>query len=172
MNVIECREKYSDNLRKVTLVFLLKDDKILLAMKKRGFGVGKWNGVGGKTNPGETIEEAARREANEEIGVNLGTIEKTAVLDFFFPSAPVDQNWNQQVHVYFCREWKGEISESEEMKPHWYKIDEIPYKEMWSDDELWLPKVIEGNKVYGRFVFGDGNTVQDSKVSVVEQFNI
>lgn len=34
---------------------------VLLGMKKRGFGAGKWNGFGGKVQPGETIEEAARQ---------------------------------------------------------------------------------------------------------------
>ncbi len=44
-----------------TLVFLVDDDRVLLGMKKRGFGAGKWNGFGGKVEPGETIEEAAIR---------------------------------------------------------------------------------------------------------------
>ena len=45
-----------------TLCFLVKDNQILLAMKKRGFGEGKWNGVGGKVNPGETIERNNQRQ--------------------------------------------------------------------------------------------------------------
>jgi 8-oxo-dGTP pyrophosphatase MutT (NUDIX family) len=47
-------------MRDKTLLFLHKPDeqKILLAMKKRGFGEGKWNGVGGKREPGESIEGA------------------------------------------------------------------------------------------------------------------
>ena len=36
-------------------------NQILLGMKKRGFGSGKWNGFGGKVEPNETIEEAAKR---------------------------------------------------------------------------------------------------------------
>ena len=35
-------------MKQATLCLLVKDNEILLAMKKRGFGVGKWNGVGGK----------------------------------------------------------------------------------------------------------------------------
>ena len=52
-----------------TLCFLLRDGQILLAMKKRGFGEGKWNGAGGKVNAGETVEHAAVRELREEVGV-------------------------------------------------------------------------------------------------------
>ncbi len=56
-------------MKHTTLLFLLKDNHILLAMKKRGFGAGRWNGVGGKIEAGETIVQAAVRECFEEIGV-------------------------------------------------------------------------------------------------------
>ena len=52
-----------------TLCLLRKENKILLAMKKRGFGTGKYNGVGGKIENGETLNEAMIRETKEEIGV-------------------------------------------------------------------------------------------------------
>lgn len=45
----------------LTLVLVVQPGKVLLGMKKRGFGAGKWNGFGGKVQPGETIEDAARR---------------------------------------------------------------------------------------------------------------
>jgi len=45
----------------LTLVFIIEPDRILLGMKKRGFGAGWWNGFGGKVQPDETIEEAAKR---------------------------------------------------------------------------------------------------------------
>lgn len=44
-----------------TLAFIRNNDNILLGMKKRGFGVGRWNGFGGKVNSDETILEAAKR---------------------------------------------------------------------------------------------------------------
>lgn len=59
--------------KRLTLVLLRATidakDQILLGMKKRGFGMGKWNGFGGKVEPGETIEEGALREMAEESGV-------------------------------------------------------------------------------------------------------
>jgi 8-oxo-dGTP pyrophosphatase MutT (NUDIX family) len=55
-----------------TLIFLFDSkDNILLSMKKRGFWVGKRNGAGGKLHPGETILQAALRELEEEVGVQL-----------------------------------------------------------------------------------------------------
>jgi 8-oxo-dGTP diphosphatase/2-hydroxy-dATP diphosphatase len=122
-----------------TLVFLHKPDskEILLAMKKRGFGKGKWNGVGGKFEEGESIEEAAIREALEEIGVKINTahLDKRAEIDFIFKDK---SDLDQYVHVFFVEKWEGEPTESEEMKPEWFHHDLIPYKEMWIDDEHWI----------------------------------
>jgi hypothetical protein len=45
----------------LTLVLVTRPNQVLLGMKKRGFGQGKWNGFGGKVEKGETILEAAQR---------------------------------------------------------------------------------------------------------------
>ena len=47
------------NMRNATLMLIVDENKILLGMKKRGFGEGKWNGFGGKVNEGETIEDVS-----------------------------------------------------------------------------------------------------------------
>ena len=52
----------------LTLVFVLKPGHVLLGMKKRGFGVGKWNGFGGKMHADESMVECAARELHEESG--------------------------------------------------------------------------------------------------------
>ena len=57
--------------RILTLCIIYQDRKILLGMKKRGFGVGKWNGFGGHVEEAESIEEAAKREVFEEAGLKV-----------------------------------------------------------------------------------------------------
>ncbi|TSC68139.1 MAG: 7,8-dihydro-8-oxoguanine triphosphatase [Parcubacteria group bacterium Gr01-1014_72] len=52
-----------------TLVIVHTHPKVLLGYKKRGFGMGRWNGFGGKARAGEIIEDAARRELKEEAGI-------------------------------------------------------------------------------------------------------
>jgi len=125
-------------------------------MKKRGFGINKWNGFGGKINEGESVEEAACRELFEEAGVIVSKEElaKMGEIYFYFPH---EEKWDQVVHVYFIRKWNGQPRESEEMKPQWYDVGSIPYDNMWVDDEYWLPKVLEGKRVKGKFVFGEDN---------------
>ena len=71
-------------MRQATLCLLIKDKQILLAMKKRGFGVGRWNGVGGKLKMEKKLLDAAIREAKEEIGVEIKNLEKYGLFHFKF----------------------------------------------------------------------------------------
>ncbi len=144
-----------------TLCFLLKDDQVLLAMKKRGFGEGKWNGVGGKVKEEESIEEATVREAEEEIGVKIRPEHLDKVAEIFFKFKE-KSDWDLICHVYFTREWQGEPVESEEMAPQWYKQDQLPFESMWVDDPHWLPLVLSGKKLNCEFCFGAGGDIIES----------
>ncbi len=75
-----------------TLLFLIKREngdisQICLAMKKRGFGVGKYNGVGGKFDSelDSNILDTVKREAKEEIGIDMDKSWQVADMDFYFP---------------------------------------------------------------------------------------
>ena len=123
-------------------------------MKKRGFGSGKWNGFGGKVKEGEDVEQAALRELFEEAGVKAINPKKVAELTFLFPYA---KDWDQIVHVFLAKEWKGVPKETEEMLPRWFKFNEIPFEKMWADDKHWLPLILDGKKVNAVFTFNKDN---------------
>ncbi len=144
-------------MRLVTLCFLLQKDRILLGMKKRGFGAGKWNGIGGGVQValGETIEDAARREVTEEIGVTVRDLDRVALLHFESKGRP-EEVWEFECHVFLAREWDGEPVESEEMRPQWFTVDAIPFNEMWPDDRFWLPRVLRGERLEATFIYKDG----------------
>lgn len=161
-----------EKLRDATLLFLVKKTQgeitdICLAKKRRGFGVDRWNGAGGKIEKHDkTIEDGAKREAKEEIGVVIIEMKKIAELEFYFPGNP---NWDQKVHAYFCERWEGAPTESEEMKPMWYSVSEIPYNKMWPDDKFWLPKVLKGDRIKGSFKFGENDVILEKEVNVVDR---
>jgi mutator protein MutT len=149
-----------------SLVFLLRNDEILLAMKKRGFGEGYYNGLGGKVEPGETMEQALVRETQEEIGVTPLSWDKVAVHDFIM-DADGEEPWHMHVHAFVCREWEGEPVETEEMAPQWFKVSEIPYDKMWDDDIVWLPQVLRGHKVRTTFHFNLDNTMKSAELTII-----
>lgn len=162
----EVKGKYSNEpLRQATLVFLVKDGSILLAMKKRGFAAGKWNGSGGKPKEGDkNIEGTAKREMLEETTVTPKKLKKVAVLNFYFEEKA---DWNQQVVVFITKEWNGTPTETEEMAPKWFNLNEIPYESMWEDDRLWLPKVLDGKIVEGDFLFDENQKMLEHEVKEV-----
>ncbi len=142
----------------LTLCMIHKDSKILLAMKKRGFGAGRWNGYGGKLAEGETLEQAALREIQEESGITSAELEKKGIITFEFENDPV----SLEVHIFDVTSYEGEPVETEEMKPQWFDIDKIPYEQMWSDDPHWLPLLLEGKKFRGKFLFDRPSTAEYS----------
>jgi 8-oxo-dGTP pyrophosphatase MutT (NUDIX family) len=148
---------FVNGMRQATLCLVIGKGRILLGMKKKGFGKGKYNGFGGKPKEGESLEQAAARELEEEAGLRAGKIRKVAELTFLFPHVPAGKKWDQLVHVFLVDEWDGEPKESREMRPEWFSFAEIPYGRMWQDDKEWLPLVLKGEKLRARFAFAEDN---------------
>lgn len=140
--------------KKVTLCFLLRGNEVLLGLKKIGFGKGKWNGIGGKVEEGETLLSGAVREIAEEIHVAVKEecLEKRAELLFSYVGEDGVIS-EMEGHVYVIHEWEGDSAESDEIMPQWYKQEEIPFNAMWEDDIHWLPRVLSGEHVKGVFYF-------------------
>jgi 8-oxo-dGTP diphosphatase/2-hydroxy-dATP diphosphatase len=135
--------------KQLTLCIVTKDNKVLLGMKKRGFGAGHWNGFGGKLMDEESIIDAAMREIKEESGIVPTEINKVGILDFEFENDPKIL----EVHIFLATKFDGEPVETEEMRPKWFEKTQIPYDQMWSDDILWLPLLLAGKKFMGKFLF-------------------
>ncbi|XP_071796795.1 oxidized purine nucleoside triphosphate hydrolase-like [Asterias amurensis] len=148
----------------LTLVMIREDARILLGMKKRGFGVNRWNGFGGKVEHGESIAEGAKREVEEECGLILTEFEEVGRLDFEFVGEPQIL----EVHVFRGDKYEGEPRETEEMRPQWFPHDGIPYKDMWPDDKLWIPWLLKGKKFKGYFKFEGHDNILDLQLDKVE----
>ena len=155
-------------MKETTLLFLRRRDEILLAMKKRGFGEGRWNGVGGKIEQGESLADALLREAKEEIDTTPTQYEQVAIIKF-------DQYFKGThalmiVNVFVATKWQGEPTESEEMKPQWFSINSLPYEAMWQDDPYWLPLVLEGKKIRASFVMDKEDAIVEHTIEEVAGF--
>ena len=150
--------------RILTLVFLVREDEILLGYKKRGFGVGLWNGFGGKVHDGEDIEEAALRELEEETTLVATDLTKHGIINFYFENDPEVL----EVHVFSAMQFVGEPQETEEMRPQWFDIGEIPYREMWPDDKFFLPLLLEGKRFGGDCHYKDKKTLLRSEIKEID----
>ncbi|CAB3978054.1 7,8-dihydro-8-oxoguanine triphosphatase [Paramuricea clavata] len=140
-----------------TLAFVLDAGRILLGMKKRGFGAGRWNGFGGKVDPGESIEAAAKRELFEECNLTAKNLGHVGILKFEFVGEPRIM----EVHVFKTSSYEGSVQESEEMRPQWFQTDQIPFPDMWPDDDLWFPMLLNNEKFEGYFKFEGHDKILD-----------
>lgn len=143
----------------LTLCIPVHNGRVLLGMKKRGFGMGRWNGFGGKVEPGETIEEAARRETFEEARIVIETMEKVGIHEFESEKRPDEI---LEVYVFRVDRFDGEPEETEEMRPQWFLFPDIPFDAMWPDDRYWFPLFLVGKHIRTKFLF-------DSKDQILEK---
>jgi 8-oxo-dGTP diphosphatase len=131
-----------------TLMFIVKDGQILLIEKKRGHGEGKVNGPGGKMDPGESPLECAIRETQEELCISVKEAHKVAELWFEMSDYP-----NLLCHVFLANDFEGQPTETDEAVPLWASVNSIPYERMWADDRHWLPLILGGKTLLGKFTF-------------------
>ncbi len=132
------------------LLFVIREGRILLIRKKRGLGAGNINGPGGKLDEGETAQEAALREVEEEVGIQVLDPEEMGTLCFQF----ID-GLRMHCTVFRAGDYQGVPVETDEAIPLWFPVDAIPFDEMWEDDRHWLPQMIEGKRFEGYFIFRD-----------------
>jgi 8-oxo-dGTP diphosphatase len=136
---------------RATLVFVFRGDALLLIRKLRGLGAGKINGPGGRIEPGEATTDCARREVEEELRVTPLELQQRGELRFQF----VD-GYSIHAFVFVANGCSGEPEATDEAIPMWIQRSAIPYDQMWADDRLWLPLLLDGKSFRGRFVF-DGD---------------
>ena len=148
-------------MRDTSLVFVVNDcGEILLGRKRRGMGYGKWNGFGGKIEPGETMRECAVRELHEECGLTGKPEDLILAADLYFVQEEHPE-WNHGGSIYFLKKWEGTPAGSDEMNPpQWFAPENFPYDEMWKADCLWIPMILKGKTLRGTIVFKpDGDTI-------------
>lgn len=153
----------------LTLALPITSNQVLLGLKKKGLGAGKWNGFGGKVEIGESIEQAARRELEEEVGILATAVDLSGIVHITYQDtaelaaglslAHKKLSSAVEMHVFRVIAWENSPTETVEMAPRWFSASEIPYNEMWLDDRYWLPLVLEGKHFEMHCVFRDKNTL-------------
>ncbi len=145
--------------RFATLIYLIRDDEVLLIEKLRGHGAGKVNAPGGHIEVGETPEECAIREAFEEVGIAVLNADLCATLKFH----DTENGFNMLGYALTSTTFTGQPKSTPEAIPFWSKIGEIPFDRMWEDDRHWVPRILGGERLDCEFVFAN---------DVLQTFNI
>lgn len=141
-----------------TLCYLRREGKTLMVhriKKENDMHQGKWNGLGGKFEPGETPEECARREIYEESGL----IARNLLLKGFitFPGFANEEDW--YAFVFVVRDFEGEIRESPEGVLAWVDDSDLLQLSLWEGDRIFIPWLDQPGFFSAKFVYRDNRLI-------------
>jgi 8-oxo-dGTP diphosphatase len=147
-----------------TLCYIRHHGKTLMVhriKKENDIHMGKWNGLGGKLEPGETPEECAVREVFEESGLVVRQLCLKGLLTF--PGFSNDEDW--YAFVFVINEFEGQLVESPEGVLHWVDDEEILNLNLWEGDRFFLPWLDKPGFFSGKFTYLDNRLASHHIVS-------
>jgi 8-oxo-dGTP diphosphatase len=119
--------------------------------KENDFHEGKWNGLGGKFEPGETPEECVIREVKEESGLNIRNPNLSGIITF--PLFDGENDW--YVFVFTADEFEGEICDSDEGRLEWIEKDKLFELNLWEGDRIFMEWIFEERFFSAMFNYSD-----------------
>ena len=126
---------------KTTLAYIEQGDSYLLlhrVKKKNDLNEGKWIGVGGKIEEGESIVHAFKREIKEETGLDVKSYSYLGKIDFLNDAYPPER-----MFLFKVTSFEGEVSNCDEGELAWVKKEEMGSLPMWEGDKAFLPLLEE-----------------------------
>ncbi len=139
-----------------TLCYLESDDRVLMLhriTREDDHHYGKYNGLGGKLDPGESPEDCVIREVREESGLRPRRLRFAGHITF--PLFDGKRDWS--VFIYRAFDPVGEtLSEIPEGRLEWVPRDELLELNLWEGDRVFLPWVLEDRRFLARFDYEDG----------------
>ena len=145
-----------------TLCYIKQDGHTLMVYRNKkpnDMHQGKWNGLGGKFEPGESPEECVIREVREESGLQIRDPKLHGLL--MFPNFKGD-DW--YVFVFTANEFSGELIDSPEGRLEWIPDEKLTSLNLWESDHIFFPW-LEGEKFFSAKFIYEGNQMQSYEVS-------
>lgn len=146
-----------------TLCYLFNGNKVLMInrnKRKNDIHLGKWNGLGGKFNPGETPEECVIREVYEESGLLIKDPQLKGFLTF--PAFDDEEDW--YVFVFTANQFSGEIKESDEGELEWIEWDKVFTLPLWEGDKYFLEWLNQDRFFSAKFIYQNAKYITHSVI--------
>ena len=126
--------------------------------KENDYHHGKWNGLGGKFDPGESPEECAIREVKEESGLNVKSIKMKGFVTF--PLFDGIEDW--YVFLFVIDDYDGRQIDSNEGNLKWIPNDKLTKINLWEGDKIFIPWLYGEKFFSAKFIYGDGKYISHS----------
>lgn len=163
---IICRYSYLEviDLKLATLCYIEKNDDVLLLhrnKKEDDIHKGKWIGVGGKFEKGESPEGCALREISEETGLSVSRLDLKGMITF--PKFKDDEDW--YVFIFTADYEYGDIIETVEGSLKWVHRNEVLNMPAWEGDLIFLDWVLNGERFFtGKFEYENSKLIKHSVI--------
>ena len=160
-------EKELKLLKLATLCYIKKYGKTLMlhrTKKENDMHEGKWVGVGGKIEKGESPEECAVREVFEETGLKAEELKLRGLLTF--PDFNSSEDWYG--YLYVVEKFSGELIESPEGDLKWVEDSKLFDLDMWEGDELFMRWMLEDRMFSAKFIYDENERMKDYSVTFYE----
>ena len=123
--------------------------------KKNDYHLGKWNGLGGKFEIGESPEECAKREIKEESGLILENLNLKGFITF--PLFDGNEDW--YVFLFTSDEFSGNLIDSSEGNLEWISNDKLTTLNLWEGDKYFIPWLFEDKFFSAKFIYKNGQYI-------------
>ena len=123
--------------------------------KENDYHEGKWNGLGGKFEQGESPEECAIREIEEECGLKVKSVTMKGFITF--PLFDNKDDW--YVFLFTADEFSGKLIDSPEGNLAWISNDKLTDLNLWDGDKIFIPWLFEDKLFSAKFNYENGRYV-------------
>ena len=126
------------------LCYLKKDNQYLFMLRnkeKNDLNEGKWIGIGGHIEPGETKEEALIREVKEETGFTIKSFSYRGEILF------INNDYQEIMYIFTSDDFAGEMIECDEGELSWIDKDRILDLNLWEGDRYFLKPLLDSDKM-------------------------
>jgi len=144
-----------------TLCYVKKNGRTLMLhriKKANDAHEGKWNGLGGKFEPGESPEDCVKREILEESGLKIKAPSLKGILTF--PDFAKSEDW--YVFVFTASRFTGALLDCAEGDLAWIKDAELLKLNLWEGDRVFLPLLKRRGHFSGKFRYRNGRLAEYS----------
>lgn len=135
-----------------TVCYLQKENQTLMLhriKKQNDINTGKWIGVGGKFEEGESAEECMKREIFEETGLTAHTLK----LHGFVMFPQLYHGEDEGMFVYTCQDFSGQLHECDEGTLQWVDNSKVLDLPMWEGDYHFFEWIKDGKFHSAKIVY-------------------
>lgn len=123
--------------------------------KANDYHEGKWNGLGGKFEQGESPEECAIREIEEECGLKVKSVKMKGFITF--PLFDGKEDW--YVFLFTADDFEGNLIDSPEGNLKWIKSEKLTELNLWDGDKIFIPWLFQNKFFSAKFNYENGKYI-------------